>query len=658
MFLMNSLKVFYLMLIFLGALQGMGQTNNPNQELDSLLLVLRKTNNKVDKAKAHGRIGWLEITKNFETSKAHLDSSMALCQELGDTNLLNIIHYKLGVLNRFWGNYSEAKKHLNFYQHHVEAKKDSFGIADVYYQKGVVCSSEGNYKHCLQAYQKSLAIYETMGDSTSIGFTLNSIGIAYKNFGKYKAAETVYLEAVKLLEALHDKVNLADVYNSLGVLATIQKEYDKALDYFNKSLKFDEELNNTWGISLNHNNVGLIYLKKNECNKAIAFLSQAYEIQVQNNFKADLIETCINLGEAYRCKGDLAKSEFFLNQAINQPTKSLALLRDMHETGYKLMVDKQDYKTALYHHELYVTYKDSLFKEENTKSINALQIQYETQKKDQEIAQQNLRLEQQEVEILRKKNQYYIALGAGLTILLAGLGLWMYLRHRNLLKDQEIETLKKQKEVDKLEALIQGEEKERMRLAQDLHDGINGDLAVIKYKITAVDQEKFSKEERQEFKTAIEMLDNAIEQVRNISHNLAPPSLQNFDLIEAVNQYCAKVSETSNTKVDFLHYGDITAMSTEHETALYRMIQELLNNVIKHAQATETLVQINTHQDEMNITVEDNGQGYDTSDSFAGLGLKNIRSRVAFLKGELVVDSNNQGTTVTIHLDLLKLRND
>ncbi|MEL7003103.1 MAG: sensor histidine kinase [Bacteroidota bacterium] len=245
----------------------------------------------------------------------------------------------------------------------------------------------------------------------------------------------------------------------------------------------------------------------------------------------------------------------------------------------------------------------------------------------------------------------------GSFLLILFIGFYFYFRQRQKARSKEILVLKREQEIIRLEALIKGEEKERYRLARDLHDGINGDLSVIKYKRTSINPELLSEQEKVPHQEAIIMLDNAVEQVRRISHNLAPPSLQNFSLQEAIHQYCSQISSSQSVNIDFQFFGGTVDLKEEYEMAIFRTVQELVNNVVRHSEASEALVQINHRDNQLHITVEDNGTGFDIDDKYSGMGLSNIRSRVDFMNGDLQIDSDSKGTTFNITIDLKNKRN-
>jgi signal transduction histidine kinase/Flp pilus assembly protein TadD len=631
--------------------------NNP-EELDSLIEVLRTSEDISTRAKVHSRVAWLNIIKDIDYAKAHLDTSLALYQQQDDIRAVANVNYRFGVLYRFAGEYEKALNYANRYQAYAESVQDTMGLANIFYQKGVILSQSGDYEGSLQEYFNCLRTYEDLDDTSSRAFTLNSIGIVYKNLNKYKEAEESYLTAISLLEPIDDKNNLADAYHSLGTLYATQDKYQKALDYFNRALAIGIELKHDWGIAKDYSSIGLLHMEEKQYDLAIDYLQKAHKLFEENKYEEDLTESLLNLGQAYMLKGELKRSEQYLIQAEERPSESLRISKDVHFALYELYVSLGLPQKALKHLEHFGSYKDSLYQEENIKSINNLQMQYETEKKNNELHQNRLLLEQKEVQILKSRNLLYLSIAGLILLLIIGLGSWYTLRQRQLVKNKEIEHLKAQKAVTKLESLIEGEEKERKRLAQDLHDGINGDLSVIKYKITEIDVERLSAQEQAGVTEAIEMLDKAIEQVRNISHNLAPPSLQRFSLTEALFQFCQNMGASADVEIKFQSFGNPIKLNSEYETAIYRMVQELINNIVKHAESSEALVQLNHHADTLDITIEDNGKGYDTASYHSGIGLKNVYSRAAFLQSELYIDSSEKGTTATLQIDLRKLKHD
>ncbi|MGI9548333.1 MAG: tetratricopeptide repeat-containing sensor histidine kinase [Flavobacteriaceae bacterium] len=634
-----------------------GSVHSQEKEIDSLIHVTQTSTDSSAVALAHGRLAWLLMYHDLEAAFAHNDSSYALYQNLKDQKNKAIANYKYGVLYRVRGNYKLALSHMNLYRDYVASEKDSFGLANSYFQIGVIHSKKGDYEEALQYYFNTFDIYETRKDTTGMGFTLNSIGIVYKNLKKYKEAIEIYKEVIGIHTRTNDSNRLADAYHNLGAIYQGQGKFDKALTNYFKSNEINAGTNNQWGKALNYADIGGVFMEKKEFSKAIEYFNKAFAIQKANSYTDDIGLTLANLGEASLRLGNYNRSERYLKEGLGLTGVSKRIKRELHFNMFELYEQQAQYGKALVHHKEFFSINDSLINQSSLENINALQVQFETEKKDKELAQQKLQLRTRENMLLKAQNQKKFAITAVMVLLVLSLLGWFYLRQRQRLKTGEIEKLKAEQEVVKLEALIQGEEKERVRLAQDLHDGINGDLAVIKYKITSLDTKKLGAKDKTAFDQAVSMLDNAVDQVRRISHNLAPPALKNFDLIEAISHYCSKLASTNPTlEIDFQFYGNKLKLDKETETTLYRMVQELVNNVVKHAKATEALVQINHREQALHITVEDNGLGFDPNSVASGIGLQNVRSRTSYLMGDLEIESGKNGSSIHINIDLNRIK--
>ncbi len=623
-------------------------------EIDSLYQVLETSSIPEDLANAHGRLAWLLMYSDLEAALAHVDSSKTFFEDLEDPKGMAISAYRQAVLYRLKGDFSAALDLMSQYHAFSISEADTFAMANGQFQKGAILSQMGNYDAALTEYFSALRIYEQRQDMTGVGFTKNSIALVYKNLQRYKESIETYNEIIGIHQQAQDTNRLANALHNLGSVYHQQGLLDQALLNYRRALSLDQ--NNYWGQSINYADIGDIYGQQQQYDSALYYLSRAYALQEANEYHTQMAATLANMGKVHLEMGNLRGSEGVLLEGLNWSGESKKATRELHFQLSRLYQRKGDYEKALLNYQRYHNTHDSIVNEQSLKNINTLQIEYETEKKDRELAQQDLQLQKQANDLLRKESQRNLALAGGGFLLLFSLGGWLYYQQRQRIKQNEILALQTQQDIVKLEALIQGEEKERVRLAQDLHDGINGDLAVIKYKITTLDPAGFKEKEKNAYKEAISMLDNAVEQIRRISHNLAPPALHNFDLIEAIRQYCSKVAAANPLEIDFQFYGESPEFEKETETAIYRMIQELLNNIVKHAEASEALVQLNHRDQGLHIVVEDNGTGFDPEEDAQGIGLQNVHSRVHYLQGDLVIDSGTGGTTVNIDIDLTKLR--
>ena len=212
---------------------------------------------------------------------------------------------------------------------------------------------------------------------------------------------------------------------------------------------------------------------------------------------------------------------------------------------------------------------------------------------------------------------------------------------------QQLVSIEREQEVRTLESLMEGEEKERLRIAKELHDGVNGDLSAIKFKLSALLEMNNTV-----IKEAVTMIDNSCEQVRAISHNLVPPSLKDFNLLEAVEEYCQSMDSIHEPEVNFQQVGEDINLDKKQEANLFRIVQELVTNSIKHAQGNEINVQLSHLKNTLQLTVEDNGKGFDPKTVKSdGIGMQNVQSRVDYLNATMDFVSNEKGTSYTITMD-------
>ena len=368
-------------------------------------------------------------------------------------------------------------------------------------------------------------------------------------------------------------------------------------------------------------------------------------------YKNDVL---LQLGQAYSEIKNYPKAIAYLDEAVtlSKLNNSIEIEQKAHWSLSKIYESLNRPQGAYTELLLSTQLKDSLLNESHLKQINLLEKQYESEKKDKELAKKQMDLEHNQLELSKKNNQMTLATIGSALLLLITLGLWYVLRQRQRLKHIEISKLKQQQDITKLQALIEGEEKERNRLAEELHDGINGDLSSIKYQLSSISADELSTISKSIFEKAVAQIDHSCQQVRNISHNLSPLTIRDFGLMTSIKNYCSKLESIHPIHINFQQFGTDVSLPKNIETVIYRIVQELVNNIIKHAQATEALVQINTHEDMMFITVEDNGKGFQNNPNNAGIGLKNIASRIAFLNAQLEEEHTANGTTFTININL------
>jgi len=568
-------------------------------------------------------------------------------------------------------------------------KNYDFFIARANNKIGTILTEQGKYDSAIVYYNKSIKGYSKIGRKDRVAMNNICIGNAYSWKGEYSKAVPFYLNGIDKYEAIEDSCGLGGAYRSLGTLFEKTGRPESAKKNYFKASIYSKESNNLFELIRSYYKLSNLYLEENKIDSSFIFLNKAKQNLDKNT--SDYLKHIISYGDAkyYLSIGESTKALINAKAAITYKNKNIdafyrALTQSLigkiyfeqgklnyalkhsliaaemaknyknKETLINVYAQLSDiYKKmnntdkVLYYNELESNIRDVVLNEKQREIINTLIIEYKIEKKDKEIIQQSLLLEQSKNEVQKKKIQNYFLIGLTLFFLIASILLFYIFRQRQKRKEKEIEVLKRENQIRTLESLIEGEEKERIRIAKELHDGVNGDLSAIKFKLSSLLELNTS-----EIEEAIKMIDNSCNQVRAISHNLIPPSLENFDLLDAVEVYCDKLNTSLKQKIIFQHFGDKISITKKEEINIFRIIQELVNNSIKHAEASEINVQISCRNKSMQITVEDNGKGFDKENvKENGIGLKNIQSRVDYLQANMDILSNSEGTSTTIEID-------
>jgi signal transduction histidine kinase len=282
-----------------------------------------------------------------------------------------------------------------------------------------------------------------------------------------------------------------------------------------------------------------------------------------------------------------------------------------------------------------------------------LQTKYETEEKDKEIAQQ-------EVTILKSQRQRNSLLGGILgLVLLGGFTItWLRRKHaferqltqqEKALQREKIQKLQQEQKIMALDYILEGEEKERRRIAKDLHDSLGSLLTSAKLQLTQTFKDVAAFAENLNLVKAQEIISEATEEVRRISHDMMPDALVNLGLRVAIEDLVSGIHNPEDLSVS-TYFFDIQEddLSDQQQLGLYRIVQELTQNVLKHAHASQLVIQLSQEDKTLQLLVEDDGTGFDPAnlEKQEGIGLKNIRSRVQYLGGSISIDSKQDGPTV------------
>ena len=377
----------------------------------------------------------------------------------------------------------------------------------------------------------------------------------------------------------------------------------------------------------------------------------------QLSLSLSLLSAYYHLGSTYQRQGAY-------QEAINAWSTGLALCADIPAAGYNiafykglatLYTEMGDFRRALENTVRYNKLADSIANLQSAQAIDELQIQYETARSEQMIREQQLELARQ-----RKAQQVtiLIALLAGALAFSVIIALRSRLKLQRLRNDQrerdhemELERIRQQSQLDALHAMIQGQEEERKRIAFDLHDQLGGLLTTIKLNLQSVNDRVESDQTRQQMDGVIDAIDDTCQEVRRIAHNMMPLALLKMGLDAAVGDMVDVIRESSDIEISYQNLMEETSLAEQQQLTIYRVINELVINAIKHGEADSVLVQLSRHNGTISLIVEDDGRGFDPSNEQPGLGLQSLHSRIKFLNGTYHIQSSEGiGTTVSIEM--------
>ncbi len=528
-------------------------------------------------------------------------------------------------------------------------KNDSITAAAASFTAGYGNYLDGNYDAALHWYLEAEQLFTLLADDTSLASTYTELTVFYSRHQKFDAGDSVSLKAIHLALKLKDDNKLANAHNNRGLLMWRNGKLDSALVNLNKAYELYKNLNDRVGLSYSLDYLASVYADKGASEKALDYLYQSRDLKIAADDKMGEAIVTNNIGEALLSAGDLNQAIRFFKEAR---TKAEALdFTDLEAHTWKMeatALEKQRRFAEAYSAiKTYQEINGKLLNEKKIKAIEELQTRYETEKKEQE----NMLLQRtNQVQALQLTQRNY-AIFALLIIIGLAIGIFylLYTKHRMRVQARIAQTLLEQQEL-RAQAVVDAEEHERQRLARELHDGIGQMLAATRRSI----QMSAENPAADISNGPIALLDESIREVRQLSHSMMPPSMQNKELVEALSELTERTRYATelNIQTEWVDIDNLQ-LDTTATLMLYRAIQEILSNIIRHASATQVQFDMVNHGSELNIILYDNGKGFDTSAVKKGIGLNNIRSRIAYLGGTLQLDSKaGVGTTYIIDLPL------
>jgi len=635
------------------------RAQSPNPRLDSLETALRSQSRPdTNRLKTLNELVWEHRSSNPARSLALADEALRLGRQHGFLKGQAKTHALLGIVHSYAGRYDEGRAAFTRALVLRRQLGDSVGVAGMINNVGSTHQEQGHYEAAVRAFVQALAMEEKYGTPERLAYDLANLGSVMALMGRHEQALRYLRHYLRVQGRSLYPPNESEIRRNLASVFLQLSQPDSTRYYAQAAYELSHGSGDQGGEGAALRILAQASLATKELVKAEAYARRALALAQKLAAQPEALQAWLVLGQLEQQRGAPAQARASLRQAW-QLARETADLKSQHRTAQALArVEKQlgNFPEALRFQERAGQLQDSLLAEQTTRQVADLQTKYDTEQKEarNRLQAAQLRLQQQ---VIRRQRQQLLG-GLVIAALLAGLAYLLYNRHR-LRQAMAHEQERQQQERQRATAILNAEEAERRRIGSDLHDGVGQLLSVVKININALNEElaqQLDADQVRRFGDALDLVDESVREVRSISHNLLPNALIKRGLARAVREFLEKVQQAGRLRIRLETLGlDGARLDPVVENALYRVIQELVQNIVKHAQASEMDLQLIRHEHELTLLVEDNGHGFDPAalGPDAGIGLRNIASRVAYLGGTLDIDGRpGRGTTITATIPL------
>lgn len=531
------------------------------------------------------------------------------------------------------------------------------------------------------------------GDTLVAAELIRLEGLRHYYLGDFATSIHAYLSNIHLAAAISPWM-LTKYYNNIGICYEKLKDNASALKYYKMALDHCLQADHRYGIQVMTNNMAVIYLNQKKWEEAYQLLHPICDTMTGpgiNHLHFDLAhgyaralfgvgqqQKAIDIGEKYlalaRDYGDTRREIFHLlglgdrYKDMDEPLKAVKYYENVFEkinpngeheqmvtvvNNLRVMHRKLgNFQEALAYSDRLHELKDSLYEKQDIALVRELDEKYQSSLKDQELLKQ-------ELELADKERKYNLLIFVIAGILITGLFIYKNQEKNKRLAEKELQlaenhisTLENQQKISNMSSMIEGQEAERQRIAKDLHDGLGTLLTTVKGKILQIQTAIDELSSANIYASAQDMIDQACEEVRRISHNMMPGVLRLEGLKGAVEDIITHLEQTHDLQAYSTIEFEDQKVNEVQAHMIYRIVQEGVNNIIRHSDAKEVVIQLMEYDDHLHLLIEDDGKGFDLEKQASGMGLQSIRSRVAFLNGDLDINSNKEGTSININIDL------
>ena len=544
--------------------------------------------------------------------------------------------------------------------------KDQKTLAHIYLQladyEGDVF---GDYRRALEYYKWALEYFKVTGDSVRVHETNFYLAQRYLQTGFVDESLNILLNLAEVHLKSNNQAKLAKIYFEINKVYKRRGDYEMSIDYLEKSITLNQVVKDTTLLTEILFEKIASFEMNFDLDSALVTSYEVFSINSKLNNQQMVAKSLFHIGYINKLKKDYPKSIKYLHKSeILLPYQPYS---ENRKAIYKELANvysiEGEYTQGYFYLLKYTQLNDSILNKTRLESINNLALKYGS--KDKQSSIEILKIDKLNAEQQNKaqRRTLYI-LAFGLILVLASIYFIIKFYDQRItsakiitqqteeINHQKIRELEDNMKMNSMISVIEGQEIERERIAKDLHDSLGGLLSTIKLQFDHVRSKQENMVNLKEYNQAYKLLDTAVEEVRTISRNLQPGSLQDLGLIPAIKDLINRFECEAYPDIYFQYYEMPVKIDKMISLSIYRVIQELLNNSLKHANANEILIQINTEEDELVIQYEDDGVGFDQENLVRkGMGLENIKSRINYMHGSISIDSQSgSGISVLIRI--------
>ncbi len=608
----------------------------------------------------------------------------------------------------FTGQSVNALDYLNEAEEVEQEINNYKGLAATYNTRALIFKNSGLYSDALNNYRKVLSLNDFLSEKNK-KVCLNNIANTYTKISRYDSAVVYYLKTLELKSVIENPRTLSIVYTNLGNAKSLLENFPIAQDYYEKALSKAQDADDIRQQAKTHNNLGALFFETKNDKKALFHYQKSIDIKERFQDSLLLAQTYLNIADLYAQrkstmlfakeylkyselvfeefddKENLAKvyrtialfsvqnkdyplAKLFLLKAERLVSKSsdLVLKREISKSLAEVLNTLGERKKAFEKYQYYSQLKDSVLNTEKLWQVAELEKQHQIKIKQGEISLLQKDRDLAELKIIQKKTEnrnLSITLFGTVFIVMLLILLIVYLQklrktnkkitaQKEQLLEEQLENLIQNQEIEIINATLEGREKEKAHISKELHNNVGSLLTAVKFHLNGFNKKLVlsHKATQDLYFKVVQMVDNVINEVRVVSHRLDADASAEFNLEKAIVEFSDKV-QNKNLKIETSIHGLDNFPHPQTSIFIFRILQELVNNALKHAKASLLTLYLTRSEKNINIMVEDNGKGFEMKNPKKGIGLHSLKKQVLNKKGDFTIDSvKMKGTTIVINI--------